>query len=529
MDQPDIAPLARRLAEENNVDWRRLRGSGDDGRVVERDVLEYLARVMAGEEAVDPTPEPVPDGMEAWPEDDARAFESDDDLDDLSEPTSTVEDDIFLFEDTPAGAPPLQEPDATGFADADRPPGLLLAEPARDDEDVDEEDLLVAGDAEPLPPEHTPKPAAAFRAPGRHGDDAAATAETDPDLPELFASSDEGEPWQDTPPAVFGDDAEAAGDVRSTPASRQGPSLDDALEDAEPEIYDGASGFDEGLELDEVEVDEPLLVPDDQLDAVPSLDAPVGDAPVDAALVADVPVDDVPVDAALVGDAPVGDAPVGAAPVDDVPVDAAPVADAATEAPLLVPPPAAPGSDETTQAPQPSALPLLSYGRVWRRQVDLSALVAAQADLAIELGRDSPLPLSAFLVRAAHKALGGAGFVALALVEHADVRTVTLPVVADFASTVAALSDPLGRSDAVDADAGVPALVVADLSEFGVDDAVLRLGSPVLTLGRLLIDNQSGGRRAMLALSGDGADGAEAAQLLARVGDLLEAPVRLVL
>ncbi len=512
MDQPDIAPLARRLAEENNVDWRRLQGSGDDGRVVERDVLEYLARVMAGEEAVDPTPEPVPVGMEAWPENDLRGFGSDDEFDDLAEPTATVEDDIFLFEEAPAAAPPRQEADAAGLADGVRSPEPLLAEPAHDDEDVDEEDLLVAGDTEPFPPEHTPEPAA-YPAPGGHGDEAATAPETDPALPDLFASSHDDAPGQDTPPAVFGDDAGAAGDDWSTPAWRQGPSLDaeaaaaapaptaagelrldhDAVDDAREvaaaadaaavtgvgsEVRDGASRFDDGLDLEEVEVEEPLLEPVQELDAVPSLDA---------------------------------------------------AADAPSEAPLAVPPPLATARDEAPPAPQPSTLPLLSHGHVWRRQVDLSALVAAQADLAIELGRDSPVPLAAFLARAAHKALAGAGFVALALLEEADVRTVALPVMGDFASTVAALSDPLGRDAVPEAGDGVPALVVADLSEFGVDDAVLRLGSPVLTLGRLLIDNQSGGRRAMLALSGDGADGSDSAQLLARVADLLEVPVRLVL
>ncbi|HEX7022890.1 MAG TPA: E3 binding domain-containing protein, partial [Trueperaceae bacterium] len=74
MSEPNISPLAKRLAEENNVDWRRLLGSGPDGRVVERDVLEYLARVMSGEESIDPTPEPLPSGMDAWPEDDIRGF-----------------------------------------------------------------------------------------------------------------------------------------------------------------------------------------------------------------------------------------------------------------------------------------------------------------------------------------------------------------------------------------------------------------------------------------------------------------------
>ena len=46
VSEPGITPLAQRLAEENNVDWRSLAGSGDDGTIVERDVLEYLARVM---------------------------------------------------------------------------------------------------------------------------------------------------------------------------------------------------------------------------------------------------------------------------------------------------------------------------------------------------------------------------------------------------------------------------------------------------------------------------------------------------
>ncbi len=72
--EPDIAPLAKRLAEENNVSWQQLNGSGANGKIVERDVLEYLARVMAGEEALNPTAEPVPEGMEAWPEEDAQGF-----------------------------------------------------------------------------------------------------------------------------------------------------------------------------------------------------------------------------------------------------------------------------------------------------------------------------------------------------------------------------------------------------------------------------------------------------------------------
>ncbi len=68
MRDPVIVPSARSLAEENNVDWRVLEGSGEGGSVVEQDVLSFLARVMQGDEVTNPTPEPVPEGMTAWPE-----------------------------------------------------------------------------------------------------------------------------------------------------------------------------------------------------------------------------------------------------------------------------------------------------------------------------------------------------------------------------------------------------------------------------------------------------------------------------
>ncbi len=68
MSEPSIAPLARRLAEENNVDWRTLQDSGNGGSIGEHDVLNYLEQVMLGAKPVDPTPEPLPEGVEAWAE-----------------------------------------------------------------------------------------------------------------------------------------------------------------------------------------------------------------------------------------------------------------------------------------------------------------------------------------------------------------------------------------------------------------------------------------------------------------------------
>ena len=81
MRDPSIIPSAQRLAEANNVNWRTLQGSGDGGSVVERDVLAHLARVMLGEEEINPTPEPLPEGMRAWPEEALRLREATEDTD----------------------------------------------------------------------------------------------------------------------------------------------------------------------------------------------------------------------------------------------------------------------------------------------------------------------------------------------------------------------------------------------------------------------------------------------------------------
>jgi hypothetical protein len=49
MSDVQISPLAKRLAEENSIDWQRIKGTGPEGRVIERDILTYLARIMSGE------------------------------------------------------------------------------------------------------------------------------------------------------------------------------------------------------------------------------------------------------------------------------------------------------------------------------------------------------------------------------------------------------------------------------------------------------------------------------------------------
>ncbi|ADI15645.1 E3 binding domain-containing protein [Truepera radiovictrix] len=118
MSAPPIGSLARRLAEENNVDWRRLKGSGDGGCVLERDVLAYLAQVMRGEAPVDPTPEPLPEGLSAWPEELAGGAPEaspwrldaapDDDAVEVQEPPPQAL--VFDLAPPPAAAPPEANP-----------------------------------------------------------------------------------------------------------------------------------------------------------------------------------------------------------------------------------------------------------------------------------------------------------------------------------------------------------------------------------------------------------------------------------
>ncbi|GGJ83306.1 E3 binding domain-containing protein [Deinococcus aquiradiocola] len=59
-----ISPLAKILAEANGIDWRSIQGSGADGSVVEQDILNYLSRVMSGDE--EPPATPVDEAPPGW-------------------------------------------------------------------------------------------------------------------------------------------------------------------------------------------------------------------------------------------------------------------------------------------------------------------------------------------------------------------------------------------------------------------------------------------------------------------------------
>lgn len=133
MSEVKITPLARRLAEENGIDWRRIKGTGPDGTVVERDILAFLAKVMAGEVNLPPAPEeaaPPPGAVPDMAQAQALLQKEGVQLGDLvpSAPTSpappvesalpTLEDiefDLDLDLDT---TPPPVPPAATAFEEA---------------------------------------------------------------------------------------------------------------------------------------------------------------------------------------------------------------------------------------------------------------------------------------------------------------------------------------------------------------------------------------------------------------------------
>ncbi|WP_407569859.1 E3 binding domain-containing protein [Deinococcus altitudinis] len=59
-----ISPLAKILAEANGIDWRSIQGSGTGGSIVEQDILNYLSRVMSGDE--EPPATPVDEAPPGW-------------------------------------------------------------------------------------------------------------------------------------------------------------------------------------------------------------------------------------------------------------------------------------------------------------------------------------------------------------------------------------------------------------------------------------------------------------------------------
>lgn len=580
MSEPGITPLAQRLAEENNVDWRSLRGSGAAGQVVERDVLEYLARVMAGDEAVNPTPEPVPDGLAAWPDEDMatgpKTFIMDaddaDDEEDWSFPTPVRQDpepepepveqeedlalpeDIFLFDDD-------YDDHADDDADEEKAAPDVFALEADEPEDSWQD---VPSQPEPLELGVEPEEQLV----GRQDDLLDDFEFEDADLTDL--ASEDGE--LDTP---FMAEEDLSPFLHTQPGSRE--SLEEQYGEAveEPELPDFGIDFSEIGGWDESGADDPeaesdpdlftleeeegmeeLLAPLDHedSDSTPRVVSPMADL---SDLGFDAPdteleeADDVSLFAEdLGGTASTEDDSAWRALMDDSdeeeswtsltreeePAEEEPE----PEEPEYAAPAAMSAEDESDiwgmeePAAVPAGLPLADFGTLLRRHLDVTLLSQAQTAVGQELGLGSGGTALPFLMRAAARALesapltaGSNGIIAAAIPTADGLALVADPggTFRDTAQQLEAVSRMGDGQDALPAGAG---LAVADMSGLQVDEAVLNVGVPVLTLGRVLHDSEKGSFLSTLTLSGH-YDIQAGARFLQLASELLANPLRLLI
>ncbi len=520
MNEPDIAPLARRLAEENNVDWRRLPGSGEGGRVVERDVLTFLARVMAGEEDLDPTPEPVPDGMAAWPADDVAAYRAGPPGGSMAERSTTAtldDDDLFLFDDEPApagshtppaahgdhgdrGAEHASDPSHGVFAslDEDDDDGVLLVE----DEaaDVDEPEIttpdLDAFTFDDEPPTVRPR----------------TTVSNDATLPDVFADAGAGAGDRDDEMLFLDDpldvDAPASagpGTASARPrepwAAWDGEAEDAFTGDGVPEDRGAETARADGASDDVWAREDGPTVPTEPSEGsfgrMAAWARPTGNGEAGAegfeAHAGHTDAEEREVDA--------GAASTAHRP-DEVPGDV----------------PAVTRSRDTAwvEAVSNRHVALVRHGQLWRRRFDDRAFRATVSQVADALEASPASVAEVLLARAAAAAWKVTGVDAW--------RWTPEGVSRHALASNGSLRDAVAVAEALETAPtdGPAALVVADLASIDLDEAVVHLDVPLLAVGRAAQDG------AWLTLSGDDVP-PEAVAALAAVAEALKSPVRLLL
>ncbi|GGL84893.1 hypothetical protein GCM10010840_23490 [Deinococcus aerolatus] len=523
-----IAPLAKILAEANGIEWQQLRGSGAGGTIVEQDILNYLSRIMSGEE--EPPSTPVDEMPEGWTGDeqlpagmfsaaqlseagidsdiadfvtqvrspevpatpaapslshDAMDFELDDEMDHLDAPLAAEPQPIatnwsFAPAQAQAEQPPYQPPYQPS-APAPEPafPSLSAPEPVA------------------APEVHVPD----VQVPDVHVPAASAPAETAAGglsglLSRLYRKDKEPEA---APPAPIPDLQPAAptlGQHDLTFASTHQPPQPD---------------------LQPVAVSAPAV----ELDA-PATDAPEMDTPDVAA--AEVDLQAPAVDAPVI-EAPAIEVPALEAPVAELPASEQVYAAELAEPELLAPEPQA----SESQAPALEA-PEVKAAVVPGSVAASPAMPAAAVWFGTYLRRDARMgaaqELCAQLSEALDQNVSLAFLVARAARHHADALGLDLGSVALYGAdgqdqpiTGAALREALKAPHA--AQDSAPDLLVTDAGALDVDE----LHFPhtlTLSVGRV----QDG--RSALSLNGD-VDPTQGAQFLARVAGALEKPIALVL
>lgn len=593
MSEPVITPLAQRLAEENNVDWRGLQGSGEGGRIVERDVLEYLARVMAGDEAVNPTPEPLPEGLEEWPEAAGWSGEQQQSAQAASWNQTVTEaghDDL----DWPSGdeaqdfgtpvAFDAEEAELKATGEYPAPEGLDLAETddfLDDDEYELSEDIFLFGETEDSSPESQQAPDLPDLGeplPPREPFDQSLAEDDLDDLAAetLFLSEDADETLGGAEPPVYldddpEDDLKIMDELQLDPDEELLGRSDDLLDDSQFEDADLTD-----LALTDGELDDPGLVnePLDEFERGFDLDSleeqaagqegapdgwqPAADGPHDAEAEASGSADEFDIDfgdldepadvdawqdaVELAADLEVGDSEQEEADALARRIEAAfeSVADARPEfenfeadtAEQPVEDERQPAAPLAAPLPAEEGLPFASFGTLLRRQLDVSQLNQARKLVGAEISGGDSVSAITFLLLAARRAATETGFSDEGAVAAALIRGSDIELVADSGAGFRGLAQRLQQvatgaaSDDLDPDS--LSLAVADMSGLEVDEAVLDLGLPMLSLGRSLHDEDANTFRSTLTLSGH-FDLQTGARFLQEASELLANPLRLLL
>jgi hypothetical protein len=156
------------------------------------------------------------------------------------------------------------------------------------------------------------------------------------------------------------------------------------------------------------------------------------------------------------------------------------------------------------------------HGQVWRRRLDDRPLRKAASEVAAELDVAPSAVTALLLARAVLRTGAVTGPIDALRWRGGELGRATTSAHGDLREAVRAVE----RAD--DGADEAATLVVADLSDLDVDEAVLHLASPVLTVGR------ASGGGAWLCLAGDEVDAA-LVDALGPIAKLLASPVRLLI
>ncbi|WP_019586380.1 E3 binding domain-containing protein [Deinococcus apachensis] len=499
-----IAPLAKILAEANGIDWRNLHGSGEGGLIVEQDILNYLSRIMSGEEEPPSTPVDAPppewNGTELPPGggllapgmpsmDMLSSAGVDQDLAALvaqPQPTApapaTLEEEALEFElEEDEQLPPVPQPERRP---AEVPAFAAPAFPAAE----------VAPLAAPAPEFVPPAPVLGRErpaAPAGHTPGLAAVAQ-----PEPVAARAEPTP----PPAA------PAGGLRGGLGGLLSRLYQQPAAQPEPTPAAPPAPPTPAPLLPEIPAAAARPIPTPQL---PEVEAPVAAVPVVEAPVVEVPAPAPELQPGVRDVAEVEpDEAVALAPeVPAVPaMEEQPEAQAA-EPEAALPEPAAPAVQPVPEAARPREA--VWFGAYLRRDANLAPAAELRRQLTAALGQDVPLAL--LVARAAARHAEGLDLGTVA-VQDTDVNQARPVQSGSLRDALAAL-----RGE----HSGTPDLLVIDAGALDLDD--LHLGHTVtLSVGRV----QDG--RAALTLNGD-VDAVRAARFLASVAATLEEPIILVI